>query len=306
MSKKAVIYARYSSDRQREESIKGQIRVCEDFAKRNGFEIIRTYMDRALTSRSDQRPEFQMMIKDAAMQSFDSVIVYKLNRFARNRYDSAKYKHKLKKYGINVVSDMENIVNDPSGILLESIIEGMAEYYSVELAENVLRGMTENALECKWPGGLVPIGFKLDGSHHLIIDEPQAAVVRKIYQMVLDGCGKKEIITDLNKEGYRTGSGRPFNRSSLNSILRNERYIGVWNWHNIRKENAIPAIINKKIFYKVQEIMQRRKQTHARTGNRNFLLSGRLFCGNCESKMVGTSGTSKSGTVTTTMPAVIT
>lgn len=127
---KAVIYARYSSDRQREESIEGQLRVCEDFAKRNGMTILHVYADRALSGRSDQRPEFQMMIQAAATQTFDTVLVYKLNRFARNRYDSAKYKHKLKKYGVKVVSAMENIADDPSGILLESVIEGMAEYYS--------------------------------------------------------------------------------------------------------------------------------------------------------------------------------
>ena len=171
---KAVIYARYSSDRQREESIEGQLRVCEDYAKRNGMTILHVYADRALSGRSDQRPEFQMMIQAAATQAFDTVLVYKLNRFARNRYDSAKYKHKLKKYGVKVVSAMENIADDPSGILLESVIEGMAEYYSAELAENVMRGMTENALECKWPGGTVPLGYKLDVAHHLIIDDPAA------------------------------------------------------------------------------------------------------------------------------------
>ena len=109
---KAVIYARYSSDRQREESIEGQLRVCEDYAKRNGMTILHVYADRALSGRSDQRPEFQMMIQAAATQAFDTVLVYKLNRFARNRYDSAKYKHKLKKYGVKVVSAMENIADD--------------------------------------------------------------------------------------------------------------------------------------------------------------------------------------------------
>lgn len=125
----AVIYARYSSDRQREESIEGQIRVCEDFARRNDMRILKIYTDRALTGRTDKRPEFQLMIKESASRAFEVVIVYKLNRFARNRYDSASYKHKLKKYGVKVVSAMENIADDPSGILLESVIEGMAEYY---------------------------------------------------------------------------------------------------------------------------------------------------------------------------------
>lgn len=148
-----VIYARYSSDRQREESIEGQIRVCEEYAKRNGLSVLEIYSDRALTGRTDKRPEFQLMIKEAASRMFEIVIVYKLNRFARNRYDSASYKHKLKKYGMKVVSAMENIADDPSGILLESVIEGMAEYYSAELSENVIREQTENILEGKWAGG---------------------------------------------------------------------------------------------------------------------------------------------------------
>lgn len=157
-----VIYARYSSDRQREESIEGQIRVCQDYAKRNGFHIINIYTDRALTGRSDKRTGFQMMIRDAATHTFQYVIVYKLNRFSRDRYDSANYKHKLKKQGVKLLSAMENISDDPAGILLESVIEGISEYYSAELSENVIRGMTQSALEGKWPGGNIPLGYKLD------------------------------------------------------------------------------------------------------------------------------------------------
>lgn len=290
---KAVLYARYSSDRQREESIEGQIRVCEEYAARNNMKILHTYADRALSGRSDQRPEFQMMIRDAAAQSFDVVLVYKLNRFARNRYDSAKYKHKLKKYGVKVVSAMENITDDPSGILLESVIEGMAEFYSAELAENVMRGMTENALECKWPGGIVPLGYKLDDSHHLVIDASAAQVVRRIYRMFLQGRTPTSIIRELNSEHIRTALGKPFGRSSLHSILSNERYIGTFTWHGIRKENAIPQIIDKRTFEAVQKAVGFRKKNHVKVCSENFLLSGKLFCGQCGANMVGTSGTSK-------------
>lgn len=188
--------------------------------------IIHVYADRALSGRSDQRPEFQMMIKAAAAQAFEVVLVYKLNSFARNRYDSAKYKHKLKKYGVRVVSAMENIADDPSGILLESVIEGMAEYYSAELAENVMRDLTENALECKWTGGIVPLGYKLDANQRLIIDETAAKIVRWIYQMVLDGRAQVGIIKELNAAGCKTSIGRPFGRNSLHKILSNERYMG--------------------------------------------------------------------------------
>lgn len=290
---KAVIYARYSSDRQREESIEGQLRVCEDYARRNNMTILHTYADRAMTGRSDQRPEFQMMIRDAATMAFDVVLVYKLNRFARNRYDSAKYKHKLKKYGVKVVSAMENIADDPSGILLESVIEGMAEYYSAELAENVTRGMTENALEGKWPGGYVPLGYKLDDQHHLVIDEPKAEIVRMIFQMVLEGHNQKYIIDELSRHHYTTSSGRPFSYNTLRTILKNEKYIGRFDWGNVHKENALPSILDKKTFEAVQKQLHFRKKNHIRSCNENFLLTGKLFCGGCHSKMVGVSGTSK-------------
>ena len=297
MSKRAVIYARYSSDRQRDESIEGQVRVCEDYAKRNDLTIIHIYADRAMTGRTDQRPEFQKMIQDAALQTFDVVLVYKLNRFARNRYDSAKYKHKLKKQGVRVISAMENIADDPSGILLESVIEGLAEYYSAELAENVTRGMTENALEGKWPGGTVPLGFKLDENRHLIIDEPNASTVRDIYQRILNGQTMASVIKGLNEQNKLTAKGKPFSKNSLRTILKNERYRGTFLWNGIRKENAIPSIIDSSVFEAVQKIMNFRKKSRSCPRQENYLLSGKLYCGSCGEKMVGISGTSKRNTL---------
>ena len=130
-----VIYARYSSDNQREESIEGQLRECKVFAEKNGIQIIDTYIDRAMSAKTDNRPDFQKMIKDSAKQQFETVIVWKLDRFARNRYDSAHYKSVLQKNGVKVVSATEKISQTSEGILLESLLEGMAEYYSAELAE---------------------------------------------------------------------------------------------------------------------------------------------------------------------------
>ena len=292
---KAVIYARYSSDRQREESIEGQLRVCEDYASRNNITILHTYADRAMTGRSDQRPEFQMMVRDAATMAFDIVLVYKLNRFARNRYDSAKYKHKLKKYGVKVVSAMENIADDPSGILLESVIEGMAEYYSAELSENVLRGMTQNALEGKWPGGVIPLGYKLDKGGRLIINEEKAPIVRMIYQMFLDGMSVARIERELNDKKYTTDAGKVFSRSRVYYILHNERYIGTFQWKDIKKEGIIPPIISKESFHAVQERINAMKSSSYRTNN-NYLLAGKAFCASCGAKVSGTSGKSQNGT----------
>ena len=156
---KAVIYARYSSDNQREESIEGQIRECTAFAEKNGITILRHYIDRAFSAKTDNRPEFQNMIKDSGKRLFDMIIVWKLDRFARNRYDSARYKAALKKNGVKVVSATEVISDGAEGIILESVLEGYAEYYSADLSEKVVRGMTENALKCKYNGGTRPIGY---------------------------------------------------------------------------------------------------------------------------------------------------
>lgn len=130
-----IIYARYSSDNQREESIDGQIRECKEFAEKNDIRIIDTYIDRALSAKTDNRPSFQQMIKDSSKGLFDVIIVWKLDRFARNRYDSAHYKNILKKNGVKVISATEAISSGAEGILLESMLEGYAEYYSAELAE---------------------------------------------------------------------------------------------------------------------------------------------------------------------------
>lgn len=167
---KGVIYARYSSDNQREESIEGQLRECKEYAERNDITILGTYIDRALSAKTANRPEFQHMIKDSAKGLFDVVLVWKLDRFARNRYDSARYKNLLKKNGVKVISARENISEGSGGIILEAMLEGYAEYYSAELSEKVIRGLTDNALKCKYNGGTVPMGYYIDEQQYYQID----------------------------------------------------------------------------------------------------------------------------------------
>ena len=157
-----VIYARYSSDNQREKSIEGQLRECNDFAKRNDITIVDSYIDRAFSATTDKRPAFQKMIKDSAKNMFDVIIVQKLDRFARNRYDSARYKAQLCKNGVKVISANENISKGSDGIILESVLEGMAEYYSTDLSEKVIHGLTENTMKCKFNGGPITFGFNFE------------------------------------------------------------------------------------------------------------------------------------------------
>ena len=173
----AVIYARYSSDSQREASIEGQLRDCKDYAEKNGITVVGTYIDRAYSAKTDDRPDFQRMIKDSAKKIFDVVLVWKLDRFARNRFDAVNYKYQLEKNGVHLVSAMEPISQGPEGIMVESMLIGMAEYYSAELALKVARGERENALQCKYNGGVVPLGFTIGKEDRLYHIDPETAPI---------------------------------------------------------------------------------------------------------------------------------
>ena len=174
--KNAVIYARYSSHRQDEQSIEGQLHVCHEYAKRQGFTVVGEYIDRAISGRSDDRPQFQQMIDDSRKKAWQYVIVYKLDRFARNRYDSAIYKHKLKQNGVKLLSAMEQIGDNPESIILEAVLEASAEYYSLELAQKVRRGRRESAAKGKFVGGGVPLGYRSENGY-LVLDESRAPYV---------------------------------------------------------------------------------------------------------------------------------
>lgn len=293
---KGVIYARYSSDKQNEQSIAGQIDVCTKWAKNNDVEVIQTYHDEALTGRTDKRPSFQRMISDAKTGKFDYIIVYKLDRFARNRYDSAIYKAQLKKYNVRIMSAMENIAEGPEGIILESVLEGMAEYYSANLSQNVIRGLRQKAEQGKYLGGRVPLGYKINNNKEYEIDEYTAPAVERIFKMYADGYTLKEICKELNETGYKTNTGKKFTYNSLNCILKNDRYIGKYNYLDISIDNAVPRIIDDTTFLKVQERLKKNK--HAPASSKSpvmFYLTGKLFCGKCGNNMVGDSGTSCTG-----------
>ena len=181
---KLVIYARFSSHAQNEQSIEGQLKACYDYAERNGYTVIGEYIDRAISGTvADNRPEFQRMIADSVKRQFQAVLVYQLDRFARNRYDSATYKAKLKKNGVKVLSARENITDDASGVLMEAVLEGMAEYYSVELSQKIRRGMGINAGKCLATGGNVALGYKVDENKRFVINEEEASIVKRIFEM---------------------------------------------------------------------------------------------------------------------------
>lgn len=210
-----VIYARFSSHSQTEQSIEGQLQVCYEYAKKNGYTVVGEYIDRAISGTTDNRPEFLRMIEDSNKKLFEYVLVYQLDRFARNRYDSATYKAKLKKNGVRVLSAKENISDDASGILVEGLLESMAEYYSAELAQKIRRGMDINGEKCLCTGGNIALGFKVDKDKHFIIDEDTAPVVVRIFEMYASGKTVTQICEKLNAEHITTSRGVPFNKKFL-------------------------------------------------------------------------------------------
>ncbi len=291
---KAVIYARYSSDSQREESIEGQIRECTEYAMKNDITILGSYIDRALSARTADRPEFQRMIADSEKRLFDGVIVWKLDRFSRDRYDSAHYKHILKKNGVKVVSAKENISDGPEGIILESMLEGYAEYYSAELSVKIQRGQKENAMKCKNNGGNIPLGYYVDKSTGILaVNETEAPIVREIFAMYDEGKKITEIMNYLNDKGIRTQNGKLFTNGGIGRILQNRKYIGEYKYDTTIIPDGIPAIVDKDMLERVQRRMAVNKKAPARSkADVEYILTTKLFCGSCGCMMVGESGTS--------------
>lgn len=293
----AVIYARYSAGpRQTDQSIEGQLRVCTDFCKQRGITVIGTYCDRHISGRTDERPEFQKLIADAKRKKFEAVVVYKTDRFARNKYDSAIYKRELKRNGIQIFYAAEAIPEGPEGIILESLMEGLAEYYSAELAQKIKRGMHESALKCQSTGSGRPLGYTVDEQKRFQIDPESSQTVQTIFEEYIKGTSNAAICELLNARGLRTAQGKPFNKSSINRIIKNRKYIGEYRYHDIVIKDGMPRIVSDELFNLAQAEMERRRTRKApKSPKAEYLLAGRLFCGHCKGPMQGVSGTGKSG-----------
>ncbi len=271
----------------------GQLKVCYEYAKRNDYNIIAEYIDRATTGTNADREQFQKMIKDSEKKAFQGVLVYQFDRFARNRYDSATYKNKLKKNGVRVISARENITDDASGILMESVLEGMAEYYSVELSQKVKRGMAINGEKCLYNGGYIEIGLKVDKeSRKYQIDEETAPIVRKMFEMYRGGNTIVQIMQYLKSIGITYTKGR------IRNVLENKKYIGTYTYKGKETPNVIPPIIDNELFEDVQKILTKNKKSRSRLKTKTeYILTTKLFCGHCKDMMVGISGTSRNGKV---------
>ena len=301
---RAVFYGRFSSNNQREESIDAQLRAVEDFARKNGYELVGNHADKAKSgTNSSKRSEFLRMIKDAEKGLFEVVIVHKLDRFSMDKYDSALYKRKLKQCGVRLISVTEQLDDSPESVILESVIEGMAEYYSKNLARETMKGLKENAYQCKHTGGMPPLGYDVNSEKKYIINEREAESVRLIFDMYTTGYSQSEMVNELNERGFKTKLGTVFKSNSIHSILTNEKYTGVYVYNKsakkdafgkrnshaykdeseiIRIEGGMPQIISKETFEKAQEVLKARKRAPGTNkAKENYLLAGLIRCGCC-------------------------
>lgn len=291
------LYMRYSSDRQTEQSIEGQLRELIAYCKHHSYRVAAIYVDRAISAHAsmDKRPAFQQMLSDSARSPWKTVLVYKLDRFARNREDSAIARMRLRKNGCNVESAKEGISKNPEGVILEALLEGMAEYYSLELSQKVRRGMSETARKGNSTGGTTPLGYTVVDKR-LQIDPMTAHLVEEAFRRYADGDTVAAICDDFNARGYRTTRGTKFNKSSFKNVFRNEKYIGVYKFDDVRTDNAVPRIISDELWLAVQSRLKTSEQAPARGKAKvPYLLSGKIFCGHCGAPMVGECGRGKGG-----------
>ena len=292
--KTAVIYARYSSSNQTEQSIEGQLRVCHQFAETEGILILDTYIDRAMTGTNDNRADFQRMIKDSAKREWDYVIVYKLDRFSRDKYATAVYKKALKDNGVKLLSATERIPDTPEGIIVESLIEGMGQFYSEELSQKVRRGMNESRQKGQFTGGFLIYGYKIE-EKKVVVDHEKAEVVRYIFEQYSLGVYVKDIIDVLTERGIYN-RGKPFARNTVYNILKNEKYSGIYRYKDQVFENIYPAIVPMDIFERVRAKMNANKYGK-RSTDVVYLLRQKIRCGYCGQPISAETGTSETGVV---------
>ena len=286
---RGVIYARYSEGpRQTDQSIEGQVADCKAYALEKGIDIVDVYADRHVSGKSlEGRDEFQRMMRDADRKRFDVVVVWKIDRFGRSREDIAVNKIRLRRAGVQLMYARESIPDGPEGILLESLMEGLAEYYSADLRQKVIRGLRETAKKGKVPSGSIPTGYKLvDG--RLELDEEKAEGVRVAFRMHIEGATYKQIGEALREYGIYNGS-----RNFIYHVLRCEKYTGKYPYQGV--DIPIPAIISEETFMEAKKHFRKTRNGSAQRAEAPYILRGKARCAICGKLLVGSSGRSHTG-----------
>lgn len=300
--KTCVIYARYSSNNQTEQSIEGQIRVCREFAQRKDIAVAGTYIDRATTGTNDNREQFQKMLKDSDKKAWDYVLCYKLDRFSRNKYEMAIHRKHLKDNGVKILSAMENIPDSPEGILLESLLEGMNQYYSEELSQKTKRGLRETRIKGNYMGGPINYGYKIvhettgeQTAAKVAINEEEAPILLHIFEAYAAGNRIPDIVRELDDMGIKN-RGNPFTVNSIYFMLQQEKYTGVYNFNGETFTHIYPAIIPKELYQIVRKRVDANK-TGKHVIGVDYILMGKCFCGYCGHKLRSAAGTTTDGTI---------
>ena len=321
MSKKndltpVALYARVSSDRQDVDlSVAAQLRALRDYAEKNGYLVVREFVDEAESGRIADRPQFRKMLDEAGKPEapFREILVWKFSRFTRKREHAVTFKSMLRRKGIRVVSITEHADDTPTGKLMEAIIESVDEFYSENLAQEVTRGMREAAYRGFWMTTNAPYGYRRvyvqDGAKkrpRLELNPPHDAVVRRIFDLALQGKTSLDIPKTLNAEGIPSSSGKQWSKTTVHKLLTNEAYTGTLVWGTnakdgqepVRVEDAFPAIVSRQEFQRVRKLLESRAPavTHPRRAASPYLLSGLAKCESCNKAL--TASEAKSGRYT--------
>lgn len=291
--KTAVIYARYSSDRQTEQSIEGQVRVCKEYAKQNNILIIDQYIDRAMTGTNDNRAAFQKMLKDSYKRQWNYILVYKLDRFSRNKYESTIHKKTLRDNGVTILSAMENLSDSPEGRMMETILEGFNQYFSEELTQKVNRGLRESWSKGQATGGVIVFGYDVVNKKY-VPNAVESEIVLEMFSKYAHGYTAREIAEDITKRGFRRKNGKYVDHKFVYTVLHNSKYTGKVTHQGVVYDNIFPRLISDELWNQVLDINEQNKVIPTIKKDKfEYLLTGKLVCGCCNHKMSGESGTSR-------------
>ena len=315
MTGEVVGYCRYSSNNQREESISAQKRFIMGYAQNCGLNIAEWYVDEAYSGKTDRRPAFLQMIEAAKAGKISKVIVHKLDRFSRSMTDTVNYRGLFRDLDVELISVAEDFEKTPAGNLMMTMIAAFNQYYVENLSTEVMKGMTETAIQGMWTGGKPPLGYDVGEDRHLVINPEEAAVVRTIFEIVAAGYGYSRIVDALNEAGCRTKAGNLFGKNSIHDLLDNEKYIGhlifnrrssaahdgKTNSHKYKPRekwivypDGCPVIIPQALWDRVQTL-RRLNLSGRHKAKHPYLLSGRIRCAHCGSSMHGNTWKGKDG-----------
>ncbi len=301
--KKAVIYARYSSDKQDDVSIEAQVRACREYAAKNGYDIVKVYADEAISgkgSKTASRRQYQAMLRDCERNQFDAILIHKYDRAARNVGEHVNLEMRLSEHNVSLIAVAQDFGSSKEAKIMKTMMWALSEYYIDNLSDEVRKGMKEVALKGLHTGGYAPFGYDIIDKQY-VINETEAHYVRKMFQCAAEKKGFVDLIDEMARNGITGKRGKPIKYTQIYEILRNKKYTGEYAYslveekvrtarrekpNAIKIENALPKIIDKALFNEVQAIMNSRKQTGKKS---NYLCSGLVYCGKCGAKMHGTT-----------------